>query len=316
MERVVPEKLLQEWQSIVDLVARVMNVPTGLIMRVNEDDIEVFVSSHNEKNPYKVGDKEHLQGSGLYCETVINKQSKLLVPNALESAEWKNNPDIKLNMISYLGFPIYWPDGKPFGTICVLDTKKNNYSPEYEGLLEKFRDILQTHLEVIEINTQLKILSETDSLTGILNRRAFFYKAENEIKRTIRYKRKLSMLILDVNNFKQINDRFGHQAGDDVLKELTKTIMTSLRLSDVFGRLGGDEFIIMLPETSIDTTQEIMTRTSTLLDKVRIPHKHKDITFTVSMGASELFYTDTVDTIFNRADKALYRAKEAWHNRK
>jgi predicted signal transduction protein with EAL and GGDEF domain len=244
MARVVPEELLQEWQGIVDLTTRIMNVSAGLIMRINEDDIEVFVSSHNDKNPYKVGDKEHLRGASLYCETVINKQAKLLVPNALEAAEWKNNPDVKLGMISYLGFPIYWPDGKPFGTICVLDAKGNRYSPEFEELLGKFRDLIQKHLEIIEINHQLKILSEIDPLTGVLNRRAFFNRAEMEIERTARYKKKLSMLILDVDHFKQINDRFGHQAGDDVLKELTKKVMASLRRNDTFGRLGGDDLLL------------------------------------------------------------------------
>ena len=243
-------------------------------------------------------------------------QAKLLVPNALESAKWKNNPDVKLNMISYLGFPVNWPDGKPFGTICTLDTKKNIYSSEFENLLKKFRDLLEKYLEIIEINNQLKILSETDPLTGVFNRRGFFHRAELEIERAIRYKGKLSLLILDIDNFKQINDRFGHQTGDIVLKELAKTIKKSLRRSDICGRLGGDEFVIMFPETSIDAAQVSMERMRAKLGKIRIPHEYEDFIFTVSMGISEFFYTDTVDTIFNRADKALYRAKETQSERK
>ena len=137
MTEIFSEAILQEWQEVVDLLTRIMGVSAGLIMRINEEDIEVFVSSRSEKNPYKVNDKEHLLGSGLYCETVINQKSKLLVPNALISEKWKNNPDIKLNMISYLGYPINWPDGNPFGTICVLDDQENKYSPDQEKLLEK-----------------------------------------------------------------------------------------------------------------------------------------------------------------------------------
>ena len=102
MERSVPEGLLQEWQSIVDLLARIMNVPAALIMRVTEDDIEVFVSSHTEKNPYKVGDKEYLQGSGLYCETVINKQAKLVLAQNVVGANelWLRSKRTKLENAS------------------------------------------------------------------------------------------------------------------------------------------------------------------------------------------------------------------------
>ena len=107
------------WQEIVDIMAEIINIPAGLIMRLNDPHIEVFLSSETKGNPYRPGDKEKVWDSGLYCETVIKTKDKLLVPNALQDRNWNSNPDIKLNMISYLGFPILLPDGKPFGTICV-----------------------------------------------------------------------------------------------------------------------------------------------------------------------------------------------------
>ncbi len=91
-------------------MTEILNVPTGLIMRLKNDDMEVFLSSATKGNPYSPGNKEYLQGAGLYCETVINSRNMLLVPNTLKSEEWKNNPDLKLNMISYLGFLISYPD--------------------------------------------------------------------------------------------------------------------------------------------------------------------------------------------------------------
>lgn len=167
---------LDEWQSIVDVLARVIGVPAGLIMRVNDPDIEVYVSSDTEGNPYKVGDKEHLWGSGLYCETVIKTQGKLLVPNALTDDHWKNNPDVALNMISYLGYPIYLPDGKPFGTICVLDNKENAYNGNYMELLTKMRDLVQSQLALVFMNKTLQsenlklidYISEIKTLRGII----------------------------------------------------------------------------------------------------------------------------------------------------
>ena len=153
----IPEDTIEKWQEIVDIMAEIINIPAGLIMRLKEPYIEVFVSSESEGNPYQPGDKEEFWDSGLYCETVIKSKDKLMVPNALRDENWKNNPDIKLNMVSYLGFPILLPDGNPFGTICVLDIKENSYSDNYEKLIQKFRNIVQSDLQLIYMN---KILGD------------------------------------------------------------------------------------------------------------------------------------------------------------
>lgn len=151
----VPQSTRETWQSIVDILADIVGIPAALIMRLNDPDIEVFVASKSKGNPYHPGGMENCWGSGLYCETVIKSRDKLLVDNALADANWQNNPDVKLDMISYLGFPILMPDGKPFGTICVLDKKENPYSKTVEELMLKFRQIIQTDLEIIYLNQVL-----------------------------------------------------------------------------------------------------------------------------------------------------------------
>lgn len=171
----IPEDALKKWQDIVDIIAELIGIPSALIMRIVEYDIEVFVSSQSAGNPYHPGDHEHFLGSGLYCETVINTNEKLLVPNALVDKKWKNNPDIKLNMISYLGYPIVLPDKTTFGTICVLDNKENAYSETYESLLRNFRDIIQYQLELMYMNM----------LLGEKNKSLFDYLAEIKILRGI-----------------------------------------------------------------------------------------------------------------------------------
>ncbi len=137
---------LREWQGIVDLIVRFSGARVGLIMHAVGDEIEVCIASQTEGNPYRVGDRECLIGSGLYCERVIATQAPLLVPNALESAEWRDNPDVRLHMIAYLGVPICWPGGQPFGTLCLLDDQENAYSPDVLGLLERMRDLLESQL--------------------------------------------------------------------------------------------------------------------------------------------------------------------------
>jgi len=168
--------IMNTWQEIVDILANIINIPAGLIMRVNDPEIEVFVSSNGEGNPYSPGDKEKLWGSGLYCETVIKTKEKLHVPNALVDEHWNYNPDIKLNMISYLGYPILYPDGKPFGTICVLDNKENAYSDYFDLLVQKFRDLVQSDIALQYMNEALNdenkqlldYISELKTLRGIV----------------------------------------------------------------------------------------------------------------------------------------------------
>jgi len=173
---------LKKLQSVVDLIATLMKVPAGLIMKLDGDFIEVFISSNSSGNPYKVGHQEKFHNSGLYCETVIKTNSLLIVPNALKDEDWKDNPDVPLNMISYLGLPINLPTGEPFGTICVLDTKENHYSNEYIQLLKQFSNMIEDYFQIIDYRTK-EIRNKTwkaslrtimDIVNNTLNQLCFF----------------------------------------------------------------------------------------------------------------------------------------------
>lgn len=130
----IPQDTLNLWQTLLDIMAEKYIIPAALIMKITLPDIKVFLSSKSVGNPYEVGDSECLVGSGLYCERVIKTKSKLLVPDALRDAEWDKNPDIKLDMISYVGFPLLLPSKEAFGTICMLDSKENSYEGRsYQG---------------------------------------------------------------------------------------------------------------------------------------------------------------------------------------
>src|ERR1700719_1720235 len=164
----VPSEIVGKWQGIVDLLAEIMRVPSALVMKVEPPNITVFVSSESKGNPYEQDEVSSLN-TGLYCETVMKTRQPLLVPDALVEEEWKSNPDIKLGMISYLGFPIEWPDGHIFGTICVLDNKRNEYSEPYRKLLLQFREVLQADLRWLaelggELATQKAHLKRAEAL--------------------------------------------------------------------------------------------------------------------------------------------------------
>jgi two-component system sensor histidine kinase/response regulator len=164
----VPQAVLTKWQEAVDMMAELVDVPAGLVMRIDGEDIQVLVASHTAGNPYRPGDSERLYGSGLYCETVIKTREELLVPDALRDALWRDNPDIKLDMISYLGVPILWPDGNPFGVICVLDRKDNAYSDLYRRLIKQFRDVMERDLEIVHDDAR-RSLTLAGQMTQRLN---------------------------------------------------------------------------------------------------------------------------------------------------
>jgi formate hydrogenlyase transcriptional activator len=164
----VPSEIVRKWQEIVDLLAEILHVPSALVMKVEPPNILVFVSSASKGNPYEQDEVSSLN-TGLYCETVIKTRQPLLVPDALLEEEWKSNPDVNLGMISYLGFPIAWPDGQIFGTICVLDNKRNGYSEPYRKLLLQFREVLQADLRWLaelggELTTQKAHLTRAEAL--------------------------------------------------------------------------------------------------------------------------------------------------------
>ncbi|MFP4021490.1 MAG: GAF domain-containing protein, partial [Halanaerobium sp.] len=116
----INDKLLSKWKNIINVMAEIIEVSAVLIMKVNQNSIQVFIKNQNKDNPYKIGFSDSL-GQGLFCETVIAQNKVLYIKNALKNDVWKDNPHIDLNMISYYGLPLNWSDGESFGTICILN---------------------------------------------------------------------------------------------------------------------------------------------------------------------------------------------------
>ena len=166
-EIAIPPDVLRNWQRIVDLLANIMRVPSAVVTKLEPPHYthyKTLVSSDSKGNPFPV-DETFSMDVGTYCETVIKTREPLLVANALQDGQWKSAPDVQLGMISYLGFPVSWPDGRMFGTICVVDDKANRYSDLYQQLLSHCRDVLQGDLQTLvrlgsELEHQRAQLSE------------------------------------------------------------------------------------------------------------------------------------------------------------
>jgi C4-dicarboxylate-specific signal transduction histidine kinase len=141
----IPQTVTDKWQEITNLVAELVQVPAALVTRIEPPEISVFVASKSRGNPFQPRARACLN-TGLYCETVMRTRQFLLVPDARDDDQWRSNPDVKLGMISYLGFPISWPNGDIFGTICVLDHKRNAYREVHHRLLLQLRDAVEADL--------------------------------------------------------------------------------------------------------------------------------------------------------------------------
>ncbi|WP_315983523.1 diguanylate cyclase domain-containing protein [Aliamphritea spongicola] len=288
----VSDGIFQGWQQTVNLIAELASIPAALIMRISHDSIQVFATSESENNPYDRGMTEPL-GQGLYCETVVAEQSQLLVPNALINNDWNQNPDIALGMISYCGLPLNWPDGKPFGTICMLDSKENCYTPQALKLLDRFRETIETDLRIIfekhsfeQANLQLeaRIAERTqeledlnrklskeidrrnasehtlqynqqyDALTGLANRSSLMHSLEAQLEQLNPVRSGIAVLYLSLTNFKSINNSYGHVIGDTVLRELARRIQNNLDHHQFAARIIGDEFVIITQPSKPEQT--------------------------------------------------------------
>jgi diguanylate cyclase (GGDEF)-like protein len=186
---------------------------------------------------------------------------------------------------------------------------------EYNGapaILVALNDISERKALEVELVKQ----ASTDPLTGIGNRRHFMLQAEQEMGRARRFGRPFSVMMMDVDHFKPINDRHGHAVGDVVLQAVVRRASDGLRQSDQIARLGGEEFAAMLPETNLAAAAAVAERIRQNLVSRPIIASGKAIDCTISIGTAEMREGDiTIDDLLRRADEALYRAKAAGRNR-
>jgi diguanylate cyclase (GGDEF)-like protein len=204
----------------------------------------------------------------------------------------------------------------------ALEEKRRNEALSQERLREEMESLNQNlnrmKKEVDEVHEKRKALEKEiliDPLTGVANRRALRERLKNELYRFQRYRQFFSMLLFDVDDFKVINDRHGHWAGDRCLKEIIKRIKPILRETDFIGRWGGDEFLVIFPGTDLNNATAVAERLRKLIENTRFVYHKQEISFSVSIGATEILDSDqSQETVFNRVDKAMYKAKKRGRN--
>ncbi|MBL4583320.1 MAG: GGDEF domain-containing protein [Pseudomonadales bacterium] len=158
-------------------------------------------------------------------------------------------------------------------------------------------------------------LASRDELTGLYNRRRFIELAEQEVRRSERYERNVALLLIDIDSFKSINDTYGHQAGDAVIEDIADVMRGNFREADLYGRYGGEEFIALLPETSIGEAEFVAERMRRIIHQRWVRHEGNEINYSASFGIVQRHPKMELQQMVAQADKALYRAKDNGKNR-
>jgi diguanylate cyclase (GGDEF)-like protein len=301
-----PEEI---YAAIHQAAARLMPAEAFVIVRYEEESQlchAVYLVDRSGRVPTQTASAN----SGLSAQ-VISAGRSLYIPDTLSSELTKEvthfgDPAL---VRSVLAVPMRLR-GKVVGMLSTQSYRPNAYSTEDPILLEMLAAYAAIALDNASLFQSIQQLAITDSLTGIFNRRHLFELGQREFQRAKRFKRPLSVLMIDIDRFKSVNDRFSHSIGDAVLKQLADLLKNSLREFDIVGRYGGEEFVIVLPETGLTAAVEIAER---LRLQINTTFKTSSLPpITVSIGAASI-QADTPDleTLIHYADNAMYQAKNS-----
>jgi len=201
------------------------------------------------------------------------------------------------------------------GQFLVGFSEENALSPEIVEIIKEVSRMISIGIYQTRLYEKIEAMATIDELTGIYNRRQLIDLGERAVAQAQRYYQPLSVIVFDVDHFKQVNDTYGHPCGDQVLKAVVKRCQTIVRSMDILGRYGGDEFVIILPETSMGQANQVASRLRAEIFEIPFRLNEIPITLSISVGISTLTQeTDTLTSLINQADEAMYQAKNSGRN--
>lgn len=289
------------FERLTMLVRTVLDVPISAVSLVDRDR-QWFKSIQGLPEPQTPRDIA-------FCAHTIMAREPMIIPDAFLDPRFATNPLVTAapGIRSYAGVPLSSPDGYNLGSLCAIDTRVRVFSDAQVALLSEFGALAVDQLE-------LRMRAQRDHVTGIMTRRAFSDGVQAEIDRNARHNHPCSLVVFDIDHFKAINDQFGHPTGDDVLRSTAQACRRILRSSDLFGRVGGEEFAICLPDTGLSAAIACAERLRVVLGEDRSPPSPLP-RITASFGISTLVGFETYGEWFARADRAMYAAKRGGRNR-
>ncbi len=308
----IDDETLKKWQNILNIISTVFNFSTSTIMQITENQFQVLITSENPNNPLdKSCPIENLEHR-LYDE-IISRNSELIISNISDNNLFNQICTYNNTIQSFYGKPIRWPDEEFFGTIFVMDEKPNNFDPTFRALIEEFTAAIESDLRILVQSEQLEYLASKDPLTGIYNRRRINQLFINEFSRARRFNEYFSILLIDIDRFKLINDLLGHQGGDDVLKFFVDIILSRIRVVDMLGRWSGDEFLLICPNTDLLGAEKLKHDVVEAVENHNVKNM-PDLSCSVGL-AEYCIETQTVQELFDLAEYQLSKDKNHYKNK-
>ena len=288
----------ERFDRLTRIARRMFGVPVSLVSLV-DDNRQWFKSRQGldaTETPRDIS----------FCGHAILGDDIFIVPDATKDNRFLDNPLVtdNPNIRFYAGVPLRVSNGSKIGTLCIIDEQPREFSEEDLELLRDLAEMAQQEIAAVQ-------LSSMDELTLISNRRGFIALAQHAIKISKRKQYPASLVFLDLDKFKQINDNFGHAEGDKALVAFAELIRSNFRDSDVFARLGGDEFVVLLTDTPVEKVEDVLNRFDTAVNHYnQQAQRGYDLCYSVGIAAFDPDRHASVEDLLAEADTLMYQHKK------
>ena len=298
------------YESFIKELRKVIDVDWTAIALVEGEESRILTLSSEIGSEFQPGDRVPLKGTA--TEWVVTHKRALVESNlSQESMFWTGKYHLKHGVQSVVRVPLL-VNGKAIGSLSIASRRANAYSQNQIHLLSQLASQIAMPIENSQLYAQAEQRARIDELTGLWNRRHLEERVQSEIGRHSRYGGTFSLIILDLDSFKAFNDSYGHLAGDELLRQFGNIMRSTIRSADEAFRYGGDEFAILLPQTSIKDADEVAER---IRSRIASEIELADTPVTASFGlASWPVDGIGIDEIITAADMALYYAKQSGGN--
>ncbi len=298
--KVVGSEVETPFEQIIDLVKTTLNAPVCAVSLIDKDR-QWFKAARGlrvDQTPRNIA----------ICDHAILAEEPFIIEDATLDPRFADNPLVRGDPFirAYLGIPLKMSDGYIVGTLCVIFKEPRSFSEHEIAILESFANLVVGELE-------LRTIAFTDGLTNLMSRKAWIDHVQAEIDRAARYSTTLSVILLDLDHFKMINDTFGHDVGDLVLQNTAERVNSVLRKHDLVGRLGGEEFAICVLHASEHVGLAVAERIRTQIEAMNFPG-YEGLQCSVSIGVAVFDPAKNVDDLLKMADLGLYEAKRSGRN--
>ena len=303
-------------QNLLDFLSRLVPYETAIIMLMdvnNKLEVRATKGYENEDETSELVGTRFPLSAFPQLQLLATTQEAILVHDTKFHSGWANYAGME-NVRGWIGVPLV-VSNSTLGIFSAHTSMPGGFQEEHLRTGKALAAQAAFAVQNAQLFTQVQRLALTDPLTGINNRRHFFELALAEFERARRYGRPLSALMLDLDNFKDNNDKYGHLVGDEILREVAARCAQNLREADILGRYGGEEFVCLLPETDVEDARNVAERVRRRVADVPIITRAGSIPVTVSIGASELNRSNNdVLSLIEQADAALYESKQGGRN--